>query len=328
MSISFLYGKNAVVLPSKVASKLDRATKRDLKILFALAENRMLCETSETEPSKVASLIGCTESELVASISFWRGAGIIETEESEAVSNTVETVQTEKTEEQKKAENKAAISKKAALADELPKYTTVELTGLLEEQKDMAVLIDECQRAVGKVFNTHEINVIIGLRDYLKLDEEYILLLIDYCKKMGKNSLHYIKKCAFSFCDEGITEAAMLAEKIRKMEAIAGLEGEIKTLFGMHGRQLTTKEKKFIAAWIGEYGYGIDVIKKAYEMTIDTIHEPVPAYANAIIERWHANGLNDIEAIEAAEAEALPSNGSFDTNEFFELASQRSFMDD
>ena len=328
MSISFLYGKSAVVLPSKVASKLDRATKRDLKILFALAENRMLCEIAETEPSKVASLIGCTESELMASISFWRGAGVMESEENETVPEESKAAETQKTEDEKKAEKKAALAKKNALADELPKYTTVELTGLLEEQKDMAVLIDECQRAVGKVFNTHEINVIIGLRDYLKLDEEYILLLIDYCKKIGKNSLHYIKKCAFSFCDEGITEAYMLAEKIRKMEAVAGLENEIKTLFGMHGRQLTTKEKKFIAAWIGEYGYGIDVIKKAYEMTIDTIHEPVPAYANAIIERWHASGLKNLEEIEAAETEALPSNGSFDTNEFFELASKRSFMDD
>ncbi len=328
MSISFLYGKSAVVLPSKVASKLDRATKRDLKILFALAENRMLCEIAETEPSKVASLIGCTESELLASISFWRGAGIIESEENEAVSETTAIpTQPEKTDKEKKAEKKAALTKKNALADELPKYTTVELTGLLEEQKDMAVLIDECQRAVGKVFNTHEINVIIGLRDYLKLDEEYILLLVDYCKKIGKNSLHYIKKCAFSFCDDGITEAYMLAEKIRKMEAVAGLENEIKTLFGMHGRQLTTKEKKFIAAWIGEYGYGIDVIKKAYEMTVDTIHEPVPAYANAIIERWHANGLKDLEAIEAAESEALPTDGSFDTDDFFASASKRSFND-
>ena len=323
MSISFLYGKNAVVLPSSVVSKLDRATKRDLKILFALAENRMLCEKADEEPSEVASFIGCTESELLSAISFWRGAGVIEAEES-----TAEIVQTEKTNAEKKVDKKSAVSKKAALADELPKYTTVELTGLLEEHKDMAVLIDECQRAVGKVFNTHEINVIIGLLDYLKLDAEYILLLIDYCKKMGKSSLHYIKKCAFSFYDEGITESHILAEKIRKMEAVAGLEGEIKTLFGMHGRQLTTKEKKFIAAWIGEYGYGIDVIKKAYEMTIDTIHEPVPAYANAIIERWHANGLNDIAAIEAAEAEAMPTNGSFDTDEFFELASKRSFMDD
>ena len=312
MSISFLYGKSAVVLPSKVASKLDRVSKRDLKILFALAENRMLCEIADTEPSKVASLIGCTESELVSAISFWRGAGVIESEESGAVSETVETEKTEAAE--KKAEKKSAVAKKNALADELPKYTTVELTGLLEEHKDMAVLIDECQRAVGKVFNTHEINVIIGLRDYLKLDDEYILLLIDYCKKMGKNSLHYIKKCAFSFCDEGITEANMLGEKIRKMEAVAGLENEIKTLFGMHGRQLTTKEKKFIAAWTGEY-----------EMTIDAIHEPVPAYANAIIERWNAAGLKNLEEIEEADAEALPANGSFDTDDFFASASQRSF---
>jgi DnaD/phage-associated family protein len=326
MGISFIYGKSAVVLPGSIVAKIDKATKRDIRILFALAENSSLCKAVDEDTAKVASVIGCTEAELMSSISFWRGAGVLETDEDESVPLS-ETTETPEAQDDQKERKKTAVAKKTALSDELPKYTTVELTGLLEKQQGMAMLIDECQRAVGKVFNTHEINVIIGLHDYLKLDGEYILLLIDYCKKFGKTSLHYIKKCAFTLYDEGITEAPMLVEKIRKAEAISSLEGEIKTLFGMHGRQLTTKEKKFISAWIGDYGYGIDVIKKAYEMTVDTIHEPVPAYANAIIERWHASGLKDLASIEAAQAEELPMNGSFDTDDFFASASKRSFND-
>ena len=93
----------------------------------------------------------------------------------------------------------------------------------------------------------------------------------------------------------------------------------------MKTRELTTKEKKFITTWVGEFGYGIDVIKKAYEMTVDAIHEPSPAYANAIIERWHKEGLADLAAIEAAQSDKLPSEGSFDTDDFFEAALKRSF---
>ena len=37
MRISFIYDREALVLPGKLLSKLDRATKKDLKILFTLA---------------------------------------------------------------------------------------------------------------------------------------------------------------------------------------------------------------------------------------------------------------------------------------------------
>ena len=88
----------------------------------------------------------------------------------------------------------------------MPSYTTSELTAILEKRKDAAQLIDECQRVIGKIFNPHEIGVVLGLQDYLGLEGEYILILFDHCSRMGKKSLQYIKKRAFTLYDEGITE--------------------------------------------------------------------------------------------------------------------------
>ncbi len=88
-------------------------------------------------------------------------------------------------------------------------------------------------------------------------------------------------------------------------------------------------------SWIS-FGYGIDVVKLAYELTVSATNEPSVPYANAILERWNADGLRTTEEIQAAlDAERekkagagrVDSVGSFDTDDFFEAALKRSFQD-
>lgn len=326
MNISIVYDNGNLVLPNTVISKLDRATKRDLKILFSLCASEELLQGNDCIKN-ISEIVGLSESEVESSIAFWRGAGVIDVCEDDTVESNDNNVKTD--EKDKKGAKKVSRShKKPELPDELPNYTTSELTALLEKRHESAMLIDECQRAFGKMFNPHEISIALGLQDYLGLDSEYIILLFAHSAKMGKRSLQYIKKMAFSLYDEGVTQFDALSEHLTKIELAATLEGEIRKLFNMKSRELSTKEKKFISAWVGDYGYKIDVIKKAYEMTVDAIHEPSLAYANAIISRWHRDGLNDLAAIESANAEKLPSEGSFDTNDFFNAALKRSFRDD
>ena len=99
-------------------------------------------------------------------------------------------------------------------------------------------------------------------------------------------------------------------------------------MFGMGGRELTTKEKKFLHAWCDEMNYDVDVIRLAYEITVDAIHEPAPAYTNSILEKWHSEGLRTAEEVQAylsqQKKDAAPSGGSFDTDEFFDAALRRS----
>ncbi len=313
MKIDLLYGKSAVVLPGAVIGKLDRATKRDIKILFILAEH------SERSESELAALADCTESELLASVAFWRGAGIVCPVDDEPIEDV------KPSDDPLPEPAQKAKSGEAELADELPQYSTVELNKLLADHQDSSMLIDECQRIMGKIFNPHDIAVLVGMRDYLCLDNDYIMILLAHCVAHGKKSLQYVKKRAFSLCDEGITDPVTLHDHLTRLDEAATLEGEIRKLFGMRDRELTTKEKKFISKWMGDYGYTIEVIKKAYEMTVDAIQQPSPAYTNAIIERWFAAGLKDLDAIEASESEKLPTEGSFNTNDFFESALRRSF---
>ena len=215
---------------------------------------------------------------------------------------------------------------------ELPDYTTEELAEILEKRMETSQLIHECQQTLGKVFNTREINVVLGLVDYLALGWEYVIELIGYCARIGKRSIAYVERVAYSMIDEGIDDVNTLKARIEEMEGVWKNETFVRKLFGMKTRALTAKEKKCIGKWFGTFGYEKDVVSKAYEITVNTTNEPSVPYANAILERWYSEGMKTLEDIEKAEAKRREekknidnNEGSFDTDDFFESALQRSY---
>lgn len=193
-------------------------------------------------------------------------------------------------------------------AEELPDYTTAELAALLEKRRDLAMLLEECQRAWGKVFNTHEANIVIGLIEYLGFDGEYILLLLSYCAKLNVRSLHSAERLAYRMHDEGTVTVDALREKLCRMEAAHGAEGMIRSMFGIGSRSLTDKEKAQIDLWINTYRFPEDVIRRAYEITVNVKSKPSVNYAGGILKRWYEAGLDSVEKIDRAEAERQEKN--------------------
>ena len=168
--------------------------------------------------------------------------------------------------------------------------------------------------------------------DYIGFDEASVILLLSHVKQKGKKSLRYAEQMAFALYDEGITTPEALQKKFRQMEENAKTEAAVVAMFGMSGRALTAKEKKFLHSWIEVMGYDVDCIRLAYDITVDNTHEPLPAYANTILTNWYNDGLRTYDAIVVAEEErrakakaAKGQDKSFDTDEFFAAALKRTF---
>ena len=322
------FGNAVLCLPASVLSQSD-ATAEQMRVLLWLTSDLTLSQ----KPAQLAKLADCTQKAVKEAIAFWTKCGIL-VSEGAAVTAMADLS------DAPPVIIKASESKKKLLqrADELPSYTTTELNALLEKRASVRALVDEAQKLLGKMFNPSELNILIGMLDYLGMKEESIVLLLAHCRNIGKTNLRAIEKYAYKLVDREITEPDALEEEFRTVEALQGFEWEVRRLFGMKSRALTTRESKLMRAWV-EFGYGIDVVTKAYEMTINATSEPSMPYANSIIERWHADGLNTLEEIEKAEAENKEkANGkktgkanetslgnSFDTDDFFEAALRRSF---
>lgn len=325
MKYRIIYGEGVAVFPKSALEVMKRASADDLRVLLSLCA----CEGNADE-KKLAKLTGCKIENVRDALCFWRGAGIIEAAEGKACASDSESAEPDENKETASAEPKTQ-KKKLQRSEELPNYTSAELSDILEKRGDTATLINECQNIMGKVFNVHEINVLIGLCDYLTLDTEYIMILLTYCMSIGKKNLHFAEKLAFSLYDAGICTADELSEELRRRELVSSAEGRIRVLFGVGERAFTSKEKKFISAWLGEMAYPIEVIEKAYEITADATGKGSLPYANSIIEKWYAEGLRtllDVEAYCAKNTEQKKQGeSSFDMDDFFEAAVKRALGD-
>lgn len=313
--------------PDNIAQIITNADETDLRILAYIAFS------GDCDSAKIKRELNIKSAEFDASVKYWRGAGII------GIAAASEASDTDKEPEKStgKSADGAAVTAhrngKRESSDELPDYSTEELTELMKKRSITSQFIDEASRIYGKIFNQHEVGIIVRMIDYIGFDEECVLMLLSYYSKNGKKPLRYIERAALALYDEGITNAPALQEKLKKLEKSHELESEIRALFGMKDRSLTTKEKKFLCSWV-DMGFDIDVIRLAYDITVDNTRAPDPRYTNGILERWYADGLTTYDkvtkALEEGKNKSSSKNkvgSSFDTDDFFEAALRRSYDD-
>lgn len=324
------FQQDVLNLPGAVLSHTD-ADATQLRILLWVASDPSLSQKLK----QLAKLADCTPKDAEAALTYWCERGVLMQEDGAAVP-AMATV-TEAPAKKESAPKRALLHR----ADELPTYTSVELADMMEKRETLRILINEAQHILGKVFNLSDINILVGLTDYLGMNEECILMLLAHCKRIGKTNLRAIEKYAYTLVDRDITDPASLEEEIRTAEALHSFEGQVRTLFGMKSRALTSKESKMLRAWVS-FGYDIEIVRRAYEMTVNATGEASLPYANSILERWNAEGLRTAEEIDRDTAaqqakkegksnlkkSGKPTLGnSFDTDDFFSAALRRSFAE-
>ncbi len=357
IEICLHYGRTPAVLPSIPAELIARATANDLRVLLTACTTSLPpCEDPHALAQALAARVGCTDAEAVAALAFWRGADVLAVADASRVLDEAETTTVAENESHTSAkcgdvttsappseanttEGKQP-ARKAARRAEMPYYTTDEVANFLESRAETRPYLDECSRLMGRMLNAHEIGTLISLADYLCLDWDYILATVAHCARRqtargGHRSIRYVETAILDFYDEGIRDLASLQEKLRALELLAESEGRLRALFGMGSRALTPKEKKHFNTWLNEFHFDLDVIRLAYEVTVDAKGSPNMGYMNSVLANWNRDGLRTTEAV--AEAQAAfraerekrngSSGGSFDTEDFFDAAVRRSFGD-
>lgn len=318
--ININYGTGVSVVPQYAVEYIDKAKKFDIKVLLLIASSDRYRSGKYQE--LLANELDCTTSDIENSIAFWNGTGVLSISEgAEKVKPTV-----------KHGNNEEATVPKRAKVSELPQYTSAELNALLQKHNNVVGLIDECQNVLGKIFTAADIKVLMGFVDYFGLDNDYILVLMHYAARNDMKSLRYIEKIAVSCIDDGFTDAKVLQEALYAREEKAQIETKIKNIFGLGARKLTSKEQKQVETWISTYHYDLEVIEQAYEITVTATNKPSIHYANAILEKWFAEGIknmDDVKALLAArEQEKSTDSSSFNVDDFFAAALKRSYSEE
>ncbi|MBO5305625.1 MAG: DnaD domain protein, partial [Clostridia bacterium] len=222
-------------------------------------------------------------------------------------------------------------TEKKTKVSELPSYTDAEFASLLEKRRELSDLITEAQNTLGKIFSVNETKILVSIAEEFGFDEEFLLVLLDFCRRNDRKSMRYIEKLAVSLYDSNIRTTAALTEHLHRREALESAQERVRSIFGIGSRALTSKEKDFIAKWTETYQFEFAMIEKAYEITVNATSKPSLSYTNKILESWYSEGLKTPEAVDAATAKRSgekPQGMSFDVDEFFKAALERSYRDD
>ena len=310
-----LNNDDLLVLPkSLLLDKLASASETELKILLysaAVSSNKGVFDEND-----IQEISGFDLTDIIIALQFWRGAGILCASD-----------------ESKKTLKIPDTKKDTLQKNDIPNYSGEEISLLFEKNKEIPLLIDECQKIAGKIFNPHEINKIVSLYDYLGLSSEYILSVFNYCKNKNKTTVHYIEKTAFNLYNEGVDTDEKLLEYLKYKEQFESIAGKVRRIFGIGGRSLTKKEEQFIKKWTEDFCFGLEIIEYAYELTVNATNQASLPYAAKILENWHTKGVKTLEEAKnlefdykkAKQSENTNKETSFDSDEFFEAALKKSY---
>ena len=182
------------------------------------------------------------------------------------------------------------------ITNQIHKPSQQEISKLALSNPKIALLLQQSQESFGRPLSPSETSTIVYFVDYYGIEPEIILMIIEGCKILGKLNANYIEKVIATCIDKEITSHDDVDRFINHLISAKNNENIVKSAFGIT-RALSEKQKQFVSLWFNELGYGIDIIKMAYDKAIDIKNTSSFDYINKILQNWYNDGVKTKEDI-------------------------------
>ena len=177
----------------------------------------------------------------------------------------------------------------------------------LKESSDIKYLKEETEKYFGRNLVSSDLSSLTALYDWAGLPVDIILMIVSYCASINKTNMRFLERTTLDWVDKGIDTHEAVAAHIKKLTLKNTNESAVKSAFGIYNRSLTTKEKNFINTWFSDMHFDIEMIKLAYEKTIDSTGNMSFPYINKILSSWSEKGIRT--PAQANEEQKLDSKG-------------------
>ena len=337
-------------VPCVVADRhLKFCTGDQLKVLLlALREG-----TSPVDLTEIARRLGMTPEKAADCLDYWREAGLFSPAEAPAF--TAETApapaaEVSRTPEPGTAPAAALAPSPSPIREERKvgeqqivtlhsrgKLTPSQQNRLIREDPEIPQLLEALQEVLSRPLTPYETEGFLYLYSGLRLSSSYLLLAAQYSRERGKDSIRQIERLVTGWVEKGIDSYDAAEAEIRRLARRESNEGRIRELFGIRDRNLSAKEKEYIEHWFTDLGYGEEIIKLAYDRTVDNTGKAAFPYLNRILNRWQEKGVDTPEqAVAEMESggkkarqagtgeQAAPPETSFDLEEIRRLMEEDS----
>lgn len=205
--------------------------------------------------------------------------------------------------------------------EQLPQYQSEDIVRRSKEDGRFSVILAEAAKVIGRSLSSNDMKTLFGVYDYLGIPAEVILELLNYCaelymEKYGtgrRPSARAIEKEAYVWANLEILTLEQAEEYIHSQKSRRSEIGRVASALGIHGRELTATESKYISSWL-DMGFGEEALGIAYDRTVTNTGSLKWPYMNKILTRWHENGLHSPREIQEKDtrrkASPAPSKGA------------------
>lgn len=138
----------------------------------------------------------------------------------------------------------------------------------IHDDEKLAHLFSIIQQMLNKNLSSNDYKIIYSFIDYLKLPEQVVIILFEYCISINKTNMRYIEKIAYSWADSGINTIDAAESFIRNKTEQQTIQSYYKHKFKISGRDFTETEIKLLQTWINDYKADEAIIVAAFEKTV------------------------------------------------------------
>ncbi len=300
------YRKVFVVPADVVDAHLKLAGSVQLKaLLWLLSKNG-----EEWELADLAASLGIAEPDAADALQYWTEAGILAREG--------ETAEETSPDENLPEENnvKKAISK---YRPAIHKPTREEVARRGAESPEIAFLLSESQKKLGRMINQAEAATLVWIHDYEGLPVAVILMIIEYIISEGKGSIKYLEKTAVDWSEKEINTVDKAEKHICSIMSQRKAWRKVERAMSIEHRRPSAKEQQAADRWVNEWGFSQDMLRAAYDQCVDATAKISFPYINKILEKWHKEGISSPDHISSSKKEAPSSKAgkekSYDIDE-------------
>lgn len=167
----------------------------------------------------------------------------------------------------------------------------------IKSSPDIATMIQEAELSLGRILSQPDVATLIMMHDNDGLPVDVIIMLIQYAVSLGKTNMKYIEKMAIEWGAEEIDTLQKAENKIISLSQRRDAWNIVLKATGIEHRSATAKEEKLANQWVNEMGFGIEMIKEAYERCVNAKGKYIAGYIDKILTRWHDSGLKTLEQV-------------------------------
>ena len=190
-------------------------------------------------------------------------------------------------------------------SDERPDYTREDVAAQLEGDEKFRQLTGNVEAVLGKKLSTADLNILLGLYDYLGLPCEVIFLLVNHCTdrltaRYGSGrrpTLRQIEKEGYTWARRGLLDLESANAYLMKYAESRTMVGQYMAVLRLGDRAPAPTEERYLLSW-AEMGFPAESVELAYDKTMLKCKELRWGYLNKILLNWHQKGLHTLQEIE------------------------------